>query len=88
MLDTRKKGIEMEADQRLIEGIITGMGVKDCNPASSPGTKSKPISKEAHKDIMSRRLAGLEESNEKIAHQAPTAWYMVKLQTPLFCKKK
>ena len=59
----------MEADQRLVEGIISGMGVKECNPATSPGTKSKPITKEAHKDIMSRRMAGMSEANEEIVRQ-------------------
>merc|ERR1712051_1035365 len=53
------KGIELEGDQRLVEGIIHGMGVKDASPVSNPGTKAKPVSKEAHKDLMSRRMEGL-----------------------------
>ena len=61
-----EQGLEMEADQRLVEGIVHGMGVKDSNAASSPGTKSKPITKEAHRDMMARRLCDKAADSEEI----------------------
>ena len=63
------KGIELEGDQRLVEGIIHGMGVKDASPVTSPGTKSKPITKEAHKEMMSRRIVSKEEDSIEIKKQ-------------------
>ena len=60
------KGIEWEADQRLVEGIISGMGVQDCAPSSSPGTKSKPVTKSLHSDMLERRLGGEHGENNAI----------------------
>ena len=37
--------IQFEADQRLVEAIVEGLGLKDSTPVTAPGTKPKPISR-------------------------------------------
>ena len=48
-------GLEFEADQRLVEAIIDGLGLKDSNPMSAPGTKPKPISRAEVQKMMEKR---------------------------------
>ena len=50
-----EKGIDFEADQRLVEAIVTGLGLRDGNAATSPGTKPKPIPRSEAQKVMERR---------------------------------
>ena len=50
------EGLEFEADQRLVEAIIDGLGIKDSNPSTAPGTKPKPISRAEVQNMMEKRL--------------------------------
>merc|ERR1712155_167572 len=41
-------GIEFEPDQRLVEAIIEGLGLRGSNTVSVPGTKPKPVPRSEH----------------------------------------
>merc|ERR1711884_291175 len=52
------QGVEFEADQRLVEALIEGLGIRDANTSPCPGSKPKPIPKSDHQVILEKRLAG------------------------------
>ena len=62
------RGIEFEADQRLVEALVHGLGLKDGNTSPTPGTKAKPIKREDHQQIIERRLGDQGGGNCTIAN--------------------
>ena len=61
-------GIEFEPDQRLVEAIIDGLGLKGSNTTTTPGTKPKPVQRSEQQLMMERRMSGEEGSNCIIAN--------------------
>ena len=61
-------GVEFEADQRLVEALIDGLGIVGANTSPCPGSKPKPIPKSDHQVILEKRLAGEGGSNCIIAN--------------------
>ena len=50
------EGIEFEADQRLVETLVSGLNLESGRSGPTPGSKPKPIPKAEHQKIMERRL--------------------------------
>ena len=63
-----ERGVEFEADQRLVEALIDGLGIKDGNTSPCPGTKPKPVPKAMHQRIMEQRLEGEGGAGSTIAN--------------------
>ena len=52
-------GIEFEPDQRLVEAIIDGLGLKGSNTTTTPGTKPRPVQRSEQQLMMERRMSGI-----------------------------
>ena len=55
--------LEFEADQRLIEAIVTGLKIEGGNTCPYPGSKNRPITKAEQQAMMERRLTEVEGGN-------------------------
>ena len=61
------EGIQFEADQRLVEAIVDGLGIMGGNTSPCPGTKPKPIQRSEQQLVMERRLSGEDCGNSSAA---------------------
>ena len=63
-----KEGIEFEPDQRLVEAMIDGLGLKGSSAVTTPGTKPKPVPRSQQQMMMERRLSAEDGQNCVIAN--------------------